>query len=494
MRLTDLLRGDPVEVTAAFDFDQMEIAGLTSDSRRVRPGFLFAALPGSRADGRDFIGRAVESGAIAILAPPGGDGLGPVAVPDRRRIAVIVDENPRRRFALMAARFFSGQPSTVAAVTGTNGKTSVVWFLRQIWAELGYRAASLGTLGLQAPDLHMGGRLTTPDPVELHRTLARLKVTGVDHLALEASSHGLAQHRLDGVRIAAAAFTNLSRDHLDYHGSTDAYLAAKTRLFSDLLAAHGTAVLNADAPRAADIQAVAERRGLRVLTFGAEGRDIRLDSLERAGDGQRLTVSLGGETAQVTVPLAGDFQAWNALCAVGLATATGAEPRAALAALENLRGVPGRLQRVARMNSGATVYVDYAHSPEALASVLRALRPPAPARLSVVFGCGGDRDRGKRPQMGRIAAELADRVVVTDDNPRGEAADEIRRQVLAACPDALDVGGRAEAIAHAISELGAGDVLVIAGKGHETGQAIGDRIQPFDDAEVARAVVEEMDR
>ena len=481
-------------MTVALAPAQTEIAGLTADSRQVKPGFLFAALPGSRTDGRDFIRGAVERGAVAILAPPGVDDRGIVADLERRRIPLIVDENPRRRFALMAARFFPDQPSTVAAVTGTNGKTSVVWFLRQIWAGLGHKAASLGTLGLHAPGLRIGGRLTTPDPVQLHRALARLKMTGVEYLAVEASSHGLAQHRLDGVRIAAAAFTNLSRDHLDYHGSIDAYLSAKTRLFSDLIADGGTAVLNADAPDMKDIEAVAERRGLRVLTFGARGRDIRLDGIEPMGDGQRLTVTVGGETARVLLPLVGDFQAWNALCALGLAMATGAGGRAALATLETLRGVPGRLERVARMNSGASVYVDYAHTPDALASVLRALRPRTRGKLMVVFGCGGDRDPGKRSEMGRIAAELADRAVVTDDNPRGEAAVDIRRQILVACPEAIEIGERAEAIAHAISELEAGDVLVIAGKGHETGQTIGDRVLAFDDAEVARAVAEEMDR
>lgn len=481
-------------MTVAVDTAQTEIAGLTSDSRQVKPGFLFAALPGSRADGRDFIGGAIERGAVAILAPPGADDRGTAADLNRRGIPLIVDENPRRRFALMAARFFSDQPSTVAAVTGTNGKTSVVWFLRQIWAGLGHKAASLGTLGLHAPNVQISGRLTTPDPVQLHRTLARLKVTGVEYLALEASSHGLAQHRLDGVRIAAAAFTNLSRDHLDYHGSADAYLLAKARLFSDLVADDGSAVLNADAPHAADMEAIAERRGLRILTFGARGRDIRLDGIEAVGDGQRLTVTVGGETNQVLLPLVGDFQAWNALSALGLAVATGADTRAALATLETLVGVPGRLEQVARMNSGASVYVDYAHSPDALASVLRALRPQAWGKLFVVFGCGGDRDQGKRPEMGRIAAELADRVVVTDDNPRGEAPADIRRQILAACPGAIEIGERAEAIAFAISELEAGDVLVVAGKGHETGQTIGDRVLPFDDAEVARAVAEEMDR
>ena len=481
-------------MTVASDPAQIEIAGLTADSRQVEPGFLFAAMPGNRADGRDFIGGAVERGAVAILAPPGAGVSGSAAGPDRQGVALIVDENPRRRFALMAARFFSEQPSTVAAVTGTNGKTSVVWFLRQIWAGLGHEAASLGTLGLHAPDVEMTGRLTTPDPVELHRTLARLKLAGVNHLAMEASSHGLAQYRLDGVRVGAAAFTNLSRDHLDYHGSADAYLAAKSRLFSDVIADGGTAVLNADAADAANMESIARRRNLPVLSFGTKGRDIRLDRIETLEDAQRLTVTIDGETTPVLLPLAGNFQAWNALCALGLAIATGAEPEAALAALETLQGVPGRLEHVARMNSGARVYVDYAHTPDALASVLRALRPQTQGKLVVVFGCGGDRDPGKRPEMGRIAARLADTVVVTDDNPRGEQPSDIRRQIVAACPEATEIGDRAEAIAHALSGLSGGDVLVIAGKGHETGQTIGDRVLPFDDAEVARTAAEEVDR
>ena len=481
-------------MTVASDPAQIEIAGMTADSRQVEPGFLFAAIPGNRADGRDFIGGAVERGAVAILAPPGAGDLASVAGLDRQRVALIVDENPRRRFALMAARFFSEQPATVAAVTGTNGKTSVVWFLRQIWAVLGHKAASLGTLGLHAPDVQMNGRLTTPDPVQLHRTLDRLKVAGVDHLAMEASSHGLAQYRLDGVRVGAAAFTNLSRDHLDYHGSVDAYLAAKSRLFSDVIADGGTAVLNADAADATNMESIARRRNLPVLTFGTNGRDIRLDGIETLQDAQRLTVTMDGETATVMLPLAGDFQAWNALCALGLAIATGAEPKAALATLATLRGVPGRLEHVARLNAGARVYVDYAHTPDALTSVLRALRPQTRGKLAVVFGCGGDRDPGKRPEMGRIAARLADTVVVTDDNPRGEEPSDIRRQIVAACPDATEIGDRAEAIAHALSGLAAGDVLVIAGKGHETGQTIGDRVLPFDDAEVARTAAEEVDR
>jgi UDP-N-acetylmuramoyl-L-alanyl-D-glutamate--2,6-diaminopimelate ligase len=494
LRLIDLLEGNPTEVTVANDIAGTTITGLTSDSRRVEPGFLFAALPGGRADGRDFIDDAVRRGAAAILGPPGTPRPDPAAESTGHPVPLITDDNPRRRLAQMAARFFGRQPATVAAVTGTNGKTSVVWFLRQIWTRLGRNAASLGTLGISAPGLEIRGSLTTPDPVELHETLARLATAGVDCLAMEASSHGLAQHRLDGVRVAAAAFTNLTRDHLDFHGTTEAYLAAKTRLFSDIVEAGGTAVLNADSPDIDAVQAAARKGGLRVLTYGARGADFVVGQIEPVADGQRLDVTVAGVGGRVILPLVGDFQVSNALAALGLAVATGADPAAAMAALETLQPVPGRLERVGRRNSGAAVYVDYAHTPDALAAVLKALRPQVGSRLVVVFGCGGDRDRGKRPEMGRIAAALADGVIVTDDNPRGEEASVIRRQILAACPGATEIGDRAEAIANAVSALQAGDVLVVAGKGHETGQIVGDQVLPFDDAAVVRAAVKEIEQ
>jgi len=485
------LQGLTEETRAA----RWDITGLGADSRAIKPGFLFAALPGSRADGAAFIPDAVRRGAVAVLAPPGA------RLPAGCESALLItDPEPRRRLALMAARFFGAQPRTVAAVTGTNGKTSTVRFLHQIWSRLGHRAASLGTLGLDAPDFGApvpdddGPTLTTADPVALHRTLARLAEGGIDRLAMEASSHGLAQYRLDGVRLAAAGLTNISRDHLDHHGSMNAYRAAKFRLFAELLGDGGTAVLNADAPEFAALADICAGRGIAVLSYGRKGRDLRLaDLAPAAGGGQRLTVELHGRTHEIDLPLAGDFQAANALCALGLALACGAEAEGAVAALAGLTGVPGRLEAIGSTADGAAVYVDYAHTPDALAHLLRALRPHARGRLAVLFGCGGDRDPGKRPEMGAIARDLADAVYVTDDNPRGEEAATIRKAILAACPGAVEIGDRRLAIETAIAGLGAGDLLVIAGKGHETGQIVGDTTLPFDDRAVARAVLARRD-
>lgn len=478
---------------------QTHIDGLTSDSRRVRPGYLFAALPGSRHDGCAFIGDALSRGAAAVLAPPGTELPQGADTTQTRPVPLITDENPRRRFALLAARFFGEQPATVAAVTGTNGKTSVVTFLRQIWSSLGLATASMGTLGLQPAALRGAepaekGQLTTPDPVELHEILARLARSGVQHLALEASSHGLHQHRLDGVRVTAAAFTNLSRDHLDYHGTMDGYFAAKRRLFTDLVVDGGAAVLNADVAEAEPLARALAERDVRILTYGARGDDVRLESREPQADGQCLRIALGGRVQDVTVPLVGEFQGTNVLCALALAIADGADAEDVIVTLPALQSVRGRMERVVSLASGAAVYVDYAHTPDALTSVLRALRPHAGGRLVVVFGCGGDRDPGKRPEMGQIAADLADTVIVTDDNPRSEDPARIRRQILAACPDAQEIGDRAEAINAALASLTRGDILVVAGKGHETGQIVGDRVLPFDDAQVVRACAGEFAR
>jgi UDP-N-acetylmuramoyl-L-alanyl-D-glutamate--2,6-diaminopimelate ligase len=472
----------------------IHITGLTVDSRQVQSGFLFAAIAGSRADGRMYIDEAVRRGAAAILAAPG------TARPESfdsgafDRVALVLDENPRRRFALMAARFYPRQPKTVAAVTGTNGKTSVVCFLRQIWAALGYQAGSMGTLGTIAPGIDQPGSLTTPDPVTLHRTLAWLEEAGVDRLAIEASSHGLDQYRLDGVQIAAAAFTNVSRDHLDYHGTMGAYLSAKLRLFSELVVGGGAAVICADVAHADSVRAVAVERGLRVLTYGRRGDDLRILALEQVNDAQRVMLRLGDRDKSIILPLVGDFQVANALAAAGLAIATGADAENVLRALRTLSPVRGRLQRVASIGERASVYVDYAHTPDALAVALGALRPHASGKLIVVFGCGGDRDPGKRPEMGRIAGALAERVIVTDDNPRSERPADIRRQILAACPSAEEVGDRSEAIARAVRSLRSGDVLLVAGKGHETGQTVGSQVLPFDDAEVVLAAVRDLDR
>lgn len=487
MRLIDLLGGDANAVIGNAAIAEIDVTGLTCDSRNVAPGFLFAALPGTRADGRAFVPDALRKGAVAVLVPKG-------AGVERGVHVLIENENPRRAYALMASRFYGRQPEFVAAVTGTNGKTSTVTFARRIWTRLGRAAASAGTLGVVAPKTNIPGSLTTPDPTDLHRTLKNLADEGVTHLAMEASSHGLDQYRLDGVKVRAAAFTNLTRDHLDYHGTTESYLAAKRRLFEDVLAVDGVAVVNTGAPFGDAIEAACRKRKIRVLGYGARGADIRLDAARPTDDGQRLTLTVLGRAYEVPLPLHGAFQAENALCALGLAIASGEDAVAAVAALEALEGVPGRVQRVGVHPNGAPIFVDYAHTPDALATVLRALRPHARGRLHVVFGCGGDRDPGKRPAMARIAGELADVVIVTDDNPRNEDPADIRRQVLAGYPEASEIGDRAEAILAAVRALAPDDLLVIAGKGHERGQIVKDEIRPFDDAEVARAAIREVGR
>jgi UDP-N-acetylmuramoyl-L-alanyl-D-glutamate--2,6-diaminopimelate ligase len=461
-----------------------EIVGITADSRQIKPGFLFAALRGTQQDGRAFAADAVRKGAAAILT----DDANALALdPDtRRRVTIIADANPQRRLALLAARFYARQPRTIAAVTGTNGKTSVAHFTREIWADLGYPAASLGTLGLVRPSGRRTGALTTPDPVALHRDLAELAAQGIEHAAIEASSHGLAQFRLDGVAVAAAAFTNLTRDHLDYHGDMESYRAAKQRLFSDLLATGGAAILNADSPEFAGLAALCRTRGHRIIGYGsAASAELHIAERVPSRDGQRISLDLLGRRHDIDLPLVGEFQVMNVLAALGLVIATGTPAEEAVRSLGHLTGVPGRLQRVGATAAGAAVFVDYAHTPDALATVLAALRPHAESRLAIVFGAGGDRDRGKRPLMGQVASELADLVYVTDDNPRSEPPDEIRRAITAAAPHAIEIGDRREAIAAAIAELRRGDILVIAGKGHETGQIIGDKVLPFDDSVVA---------
>jgi UDP-N-acetylmuramoyl-L-alanyl-D-glutamate--2,6-diaminopimelate ligase len=480
LRLFDLMDGELNEVSNVAAIKEIEISGLTCDSRKVGPGFLFAAIPGGSLDGSAFIDDALEKGASAILAP--------VGVVQDRRAMVVTSNNPRRAYALMSSRFFSEQPSQIAAVTGTNGKTSVVSFARQLWTTLGSKAASMGTLGISAPDFNSPEGLTTPDPSDLHRNLSSLSKAGVEKLAMEASSHGLSQYRLDGVNVSIAAFTNLSRDHLDYHASMEEYLGAKLRLFREILPADGVAVLNADIDQ---YQTLCQAVECRVLSFGKNGTDIRLDKLEAFEGGQRLDLTVMGESYKISLPLSGAFQVENALCALGLILADGAIVDAAVTALETLEGVPGRLQHVGTRRNGAAVYVDYAHTPDALANVLKAMRPHARNRLNIVFGCGGDRDAGKRPEMGKIACDLADEVIVTDDNPRGENAAEIRAQVLAACPSAGEVGDRKKAIDQGVAALQAGDILIVAGKGHETGQIINGEVHPFDDADEIRRAIRE---
>lgn len=477
MTLGDLLPGGEglSEAEAA-----RPVAGLSADSRTVQPGFVFFAVPGVRADGAAFIRQAVENGAIAVVAEGEVETAPAVLV----RVASV-----RIALARAAARFFPRQPDTVVAVTGTSGKTSVTAFLRQIWTALGHPAASVGTIGVVAPGGSDYGSLTTPDPIALHATLDRLAGEGVTHLALEASSHGLDQHRLDGLRVAAGGFTNLSHDHLDYHGSTPAYLAAKLRLFTDLVPRGGAAVIDADGAVSDEVRAAAEAHGLAVMTTGAAGTGLRLLSAEPRGFATVLRIEHAGAIAEVELPLAGAFQVSNALLAAGLCIATGSEPGAAIAALASLEGAPGRLERVGALR-GAPVFVDYAHKPDALDKVLETLRPYATGRLLVVLGCGGDRDAAKRPLMGAIAAKGADLVIVTDDNPRSEDPAAIRAAILAAAPGAIEIADRGEAIRHGIRLLRAGDVLLIAGKGHETGQIVGDTTLPFSDHSVARAALE----
>lgn len=461
---------------------ETEITGLTADSRAVEPGFLFAALPGSTVDGRKFIDAAISNGAAAILAPGGTE----ISAND---VALLTSEDARAALAHIAAAFYADQPETIAAVTGTNGKTSVAHFTRQIWSLLGHQAVSMGTLGLQLPDGSVKPSLTTPDPVTLHADLAGLARDGVDHVVMEASSHGLDQRRLDGVRLKAAAFTNLSRDHLDYHGTLDAYLEAKTRLFSTLLPTDGIAVLNADIPEMASL---ADAFNGKTISYGRNATELKLLSAEPSHSGTRIKLEAFGNETEINLPLAGAFQVYNVLCAAGLAIGCGGDVTDIIGCLSQLQGVPGRLEH-AGTTHGGSVYIDYAHTPDALENVLAAMRPHTTGQLIVVFGCGGDRDRGKRPMMGRIATELADIAIVTDDNPRSEEPDTIRREILAAAPGANDIGDRETAISKAVSMLSDGDVLVIAGKGHETGQIIGDEIRPFNDLNAAQAAIADSD-
>jgi UDP-N-acetylmuramoyl-L-alanyl-D-glutamate--2,6-diaminopimelate ligase len=459
------------------------ITGLTADSRRVLPGYLFAALPGLHADGRKFIADAVASGAAAVLAPSGT--AWPPGVPPR---PLIEHAEPRRALALLAAAHAGPQPDSIVAVTGTNGKTSTVDFIRQLFTVAGQKAASLGTLGVLAPGLDGGSGLTTPDPVALAETLAQLAREGVRHAALEASSHGLDQFRLDGVRLAAAGFSNFSRDHLDYHGGFDAYRAAKLRLFAELLPAGAPAVVNADmdATTLDALRAIAGKRRLALRTVGEAGNWATLLGSTPLPHGQVVTLATGGREHRIELALPGRFQADNVLLAAALAEATGLANAWEL--VPRLRGVRGRMEFAARLPNGAACYVDYAHTPDALERLLLALRPHTQHRLICVFGAGGDRDAGKRPLMGAVVARLADAAIVTDDNPRTEDAASIRTRIMTACPGAREIGDRASAIAAALNFAGPGDVVVVAGKGHEQGQIIGRDVLPFDDASTIRAL------
>jgi UDP-N-acetylmuramoyl-L-alanyl-D-glutamate--2,6-diaminopimelate ligase len=481
MRLRDLFSDDAKIDPQA---EGAVVSGLAVDSRTVMPGDLFFALAGHKTDGSRFIDAAIASGAVAVAGDDSS--LGECRVP------LVVTPNPRRALALAAARFYPQQPATIAAVTGTSGKTSVAAFTRQIWQRLGHASASIGTIGLVSPKRVVYGSLTTPDPIALHRQLDEIARDGVTHLAFEASSHGLDQYRLDGVRIAAGGFTNLTRDHMDYHPDVAHYLAAKLRLFRDLVMPDGAAVIAADHDCSQAVIDAARAKQLRLVTVGIKGdgagEGICVAASGIDGFAQQLELVHRGRRYSIRLPLVGEFQIENALVAAGLAIGTGSDADQVFAALEHLEGAKGRLERVGEHN-GAPIFVDYAHKPDALAKALQALRPYAKRKLVVVFGAGGDRDAGKRPLMGAIAVENADSVIITDDNPRSENPALIRSAILGAAKGAKEIGDRTEAIRAAIAGLQRGDALLIAGKGHETGQIVGDRVLPFSDHDAVAAAL-----
>ncbi len=467
MRLGTLLGSD----------DATPVTGFAIDHRKVAPGNIFGAFKGSVVNGEDFIPAAIASGAIAVVAAPEAKVVGAVHV---------ADSDPRRAFALIAARYFAPFPETIVAVTGTNGKTSTVELTRQLWRMAGLSAASIGTLGVTTPDERVVTGLTTPDIVTFLSNMAGLKREGVTHVAYEASSHGLHQYRAEGPRVAAGAFTNLSRDHLDYHGDMAAYFTAKLRLFSEVIADDGVAVIWADDDHAARVVDLARERGLRLMRVGEAGEELRIVKRTPTQLGQTLLVAINGSEHKVNLPLIGAYQAANALTSAALVIATGGDIGSTLSNLSRLQPVRGRLERACITRTGAPVYVDYAHTPDALEAAIAALRPHAKGKLILVFGAGGDRDTGKRKEMGKIAARDADLVIVTDDNPRSEDPATIRQMILEGTPDATEIGGRRDAIAAAIAAAGADDIILLAGKGHEQGQIVGDKALPFDDVTVAR--------
>jgi UDP-N-acetylmuramoyl-L-alanyl-D-glutamate--2,6-diaminopimelate ligase len=462
-------------------FAGAQVTGFAIDHRKVAPGNVFGAFQGAVVNGEDFIPAAIAAGAIAVVARPEAKVAG---------AEHIADPYPRRAFAQLAARFFTPVPETIVAVTGTNGKTSTVEMTRQLWRMLGHRSASIGTLGVTTSDDSVSTGLTTPDIVTFLANMSGLAREGVSHVAYEASSHGLSQYRNEGLRVAAGAFTNLSRDHLDYHKHMDDYCAAKMRLFDEVVEPGGAAVIWADDEWSERAIAHAAKRDLRLVTVGGKGEAIRLVSRTPGQLGQLLEIEHGGQSIKVQLPLIGAYQAANALVSAGLVLATGGDPKQTFDALSRLQPVRGRLERAAISRAGAPVYVDYAHTPDALEAAIAALRPHCAGRLIVVFGAGGDRDQGKRPEMGRIAAERADIGIVTDDNPRGEDPAAIRAMILAGGSGLRDIGDRRAAIAAAIAEAGSDDIVLIAGKGHEQGQIVGAgdaaRVVPFDDVTVAR--------
>lgn len=474
--------------------DITHITGLTQDSRAVKAGYLFAAMPGTKTDGRDYIPQAIAAGAAVILAPEGTVLPAGTSAADVR---LVTDSNPKQIFSKLAAQYYGAQPAYSVAVTGTNGKTSTVYFAQQIWAALGHKSAGVGTLGVKVSGADLvfekSGSMTTPDPVALHRDLATIAKAGIGHMAMEASSHGLDQYRLDGVRIKVAGFTSFSRDHLDYHKTDAAYLGAKMRLFSEVCEQGGVAVLNADIPEFSALSETAKAHGLKIWSYGLSAADLQIIALDSVPEGMHIRLRVLGERYDLVLPLAGTFQAYNALCALGLVLAEGnVDVKAAVHALEGLHSVPGRLQSVAGHPYGAGVYVDYAHTPDAIETVLKALRPHTSGKLVCIFGCGGDRDAGKRPLMGKAAVENADIAIVTDDNPRSEDPASIRAQAAAASPEIRNIAGRREAIREGLSLLGAGDVLVITGKGHEQGQEFADHTEDFCDMREAQKLIEQL--
>lgn len=477
MKLGDLL-DDKVPL-----LPDLDITGLTADSRQVHEGFLFFALKGAKADGGAYAADAVKRGAAAIVTDHSFS-------EHVSSVPVIALKDAHHALALAAARFFGGQPEVVAAVTGTSGKTSVVSFLRQIWADTGFAAASIGTVGVVAPGRNDYGSLTTPDPVALQRVLKELADAAVTHAALEASSHGIDQKRLDGVHLSAAAFTNLGRDHMDYHPTVEDYFKAKMRLFDTLLPEDAPAVIYADNAYSQKAIDYVRAAGRHVLTVGQKGEFIKVRRIERKRALQYMECIVGDVSYDVTLPVAGDFQVANSIVAAGLAIATGVPEAAVFRAVSRLKEAPGRLELVGPLSNGALVYVDYAHKPDALENVLQSVRPFTKGRVVIVFGCGGDRDKGKRSLMGEIASRLADVTIITDDNPRSEVPAEIRKEILAAAPGAIEVGDRREAIRYAMAMLAPGDTLIIAGKGHEKGQIVGNTVIPFSDHAEALAAME----
>ncbi len=457
--------------------DPTPVTGFAIDHRKVAPGTVFGAFKGARFNGEDYVDAAIAAGAVAVVARPQARVEGAVHIEALE---------PRRIFARLAARFFHPFPETVVAVTGTNGKTSNVELTRQLWRMAGHRSASIGTLGVTTADEQATTGLTTPDIVTFLSNMAGLKKLGISHAAFEASSHGLSQYRTEGLKVSAAAFTNLSRDHLDYHETMEAYFEAKMRLFDEVVTPDGTAVIWADDPKSDEVARRCRRRGLKVMTVGTKGETLKLVKRETTPLGQKLTIEADGKAHVVNLALIGAYQAANALTAAGLVMATGGELVATLSHLARVQPVRGRLERAVITKTGAPVYVDYAHTPDAIESAIEALRPHAKDRLIIVFGAGGDRDTGKRAEMGAVAARLADRIIVTDDNPRSEDPAAIRAAIMAAAPGATEMAGRREAIRAAIAEAGPGDVVLLAGKGHEQGQIVGDKVLPFDDVNVAR--------